>query len=296
METSVSVVIASRNEGPRLAATVAAICHELPQTGQVIVVDDASNDSSADNVHALDARVVVTHARHRLGVARARNLGARLAVGEVLIFSDAHVRPSSDWWAPLGKELRRDGVGAVGPALVDGPAGFRGYGLTFTDLATNLAWLDRQGDSAYPIPLVPGFFLAVRRDVFHQVGGFDSAMHGWGMEDNEFSVHLWTRGFECLIVPTVEVIHDRTVRVYHSDWANGLHNILRLGLVHFSGARLQGMLDHYSTDPLFPAALTAVLDGDLGRRRDHVHSTRCRDDGWYFQAWPLVGSYPAQGH
>ena len=36
-------------------------------------------------------------------------------------------------------------------------------------------WLDRQGDKPYPVPLLPGGCLAMRRDTFEAIGGFDAA-------------------------------------------------------------------------------------------------------------------------
>lgn len=295
---TVSVIIASRNEGSRLAATVRSICRGLLHNGQVIVVDDASADGSAATVHRLDPRVVVCRPRRRLGVARARNLGAELAVGEVLVFCDAHVRAPDAWVAPLCDALDRPGVGAVGPVLVDGHApASKGYGLVFADLGTNLAWLERKGEEPYPVPLLPGFFLAVRRALFRSVGGFDPGMRGWGMEDDEFSLHLWTRGLSCLLVPGVEVVHDRTEPDYHGDWPTGLHNILQLGITHLTGPRLRGMLAHYAADPEFPPALAAVLDGGALRRRQHLRAMRCRDDAWYFGVWPLSnGDGSAERH
>jgi GT2 family glycosyltransferase len=285
---AVSVIIASRNEGSRLAATVRNICRGIPANGQVVVVDDASADGSAATVHRLDPRIVVCRPPRRLGVARARNLGARLAAGEVLIFCDAHVCTPDAWLTPLCDALEQPGVGAVGPVLVDGenPA-FKGYGLAFADLGTNLVWLEGKAEEPYPVPLLPGFFLAVRRTMFERVGGFDAGMRGWGMEDNEFSLHLWTRGLSCLLVPSVEVVHNRTEPDYHNEWTSGLHNILQLGITHFTGPRLRGMLAHYTDDPAFPSALAAVLDGGALRRRQHLRGERCRDDAWYFRVWPL---------
>jgi hypothetical protein len=107
------------------------------------------------------------------------------------------------------------------------------------------------------------------------------------MEDDEFSLHLWTRGLSCLLVPSVEVIHDRTEPDYHGDWATGLHNILQLGITHFTGPRLRGMLAHYAADPEFPSALAAVLEGGALRRRAHLQAVRCRNDASYFNVWPL---------
>jgi GT2 family glycosyltransferase len=49
-------------------------------------------------------------------------------------------------------------------------------------------------------------FIAMRREVFAEIGGFDDGMLVYGiMEDSELSVNLWAPGYQCLLVPTIEV-------------------------------------------------------------------------------------------
>jgi len=284
-EISISVIIASRNEGSFIAATVENLLAGLPPDGEVIVVDDATTDGSIAAIRA-DPRVHIMRLPGSLGVARARNLGARLASGRVLVFSDAHVQAPAHWAVALTAPLGRPEVGATGPVLCDlYVRESKGHGLRFCDAATSLEWLYRAGDEPYPVPALPGFFIAMRREVFAEVGGFDDGMLVYGMEDPELGVHLWTLGYQCILVPTIEVGHlyRRPAPDYQFDWETGLHNILRLGVTHFGAGRLEGMIRRHLEDPAFPAAAARLAASNVGERRSWV--TRCRkyDDEWYFK-------------
>src|SRR5215471_3821799 len=125
----VSVVIITRNEGTELRTTVESIIQTVPASDrEIIVVDDGSEDGSPDFL--CDSSEVQLLRTNGLGVARARNHGASFAKGEVIVFSDAHMRLPSDWHTPLLKALERPEVGAVAPGVysITEPER-RGFGL-----------------------------------------------------------------------------------------------------------------------------------------------------------------------
>jgi GT2 family glycosyltransferase len=178
-------------------------------------------------------------------------------------------------------------VGAASPVYqeLDAPAA-KGYGLRFTDLQFNWEWLGWRGWSPHPAPLLGGFFLAMRRDVFIRVGGFDPGLRSYGMEDAELSLRLWTLGYACCVVPQVEVAH-RSWRVgdyphYQLDWGCWVHNALRTAAVHLSSARLARCVRAFGGDEALPAAMADVLAGGAGARRRHQLATRRYDDDWFF--------------
>jgi cellulose synthase/poly-beta-1,6-N-acetylglucosamine synthase-like glycosyltransferase len=282
--SSISVVIPARNE-PTLGETVAAVCVDLPADGQVVVVDDASNDDSARHVAALDDRVTVIRTDARLGAAVARNIGAARSRGDLLVFADAHVRPGRDWPAML-EVLNDPTVGAVGPTLVDEWHGI-GRGLRLTDVQLNVEWVETSDGARepYDVPLVPGFFLGMRSQTFRDIGGFDAGFVGWGIEDTELCMHLLLLGYRCVIVPRVDVVHAPVpglVPDYHNEWHHALHNILRTGHVHFGAERLAQMYASFVDDDTLRSARDAVVRGDAERRRTAVQAARRYDDDWLY--------------
>ena len=153
--SSVTAVVTSRNEGTRLRETVHALLGTLPADGEVVVVDDASTDASADFLGPAYPSVRLVRPPERVGAAAGRNLGARAATGEVLVFCDAHVLPPAGWTAPVCAALGAAGVGAAGVGVsVEGRPDLRGYGLTWADAALNVTWLPRRGEQPYPVPIL----------------------------------------------------------------------------------------------------------------------------------------------
>src|SRR5260370_34776131 len=108
------------------------------------------------------------------------------------------------------------------------PVPSTGYGQKWQDATLDTDWLGGQGKEPHPVPLLGGGFIAVRREVFATVGGFDSGMVLWGAEDSEFCIRLWTLGYECWVVPSIDVAHRfRPQRPYEVNWEPVLHNKLR---------------------------------------------------------------------
>ncbi|WP_405085975.1 glycosyltransferase [Microbispora sp. NBC_01389] len=118
IQPTVSLIIPAFDEAgylPRYLPTVLASLRLFEehtcQVGEVIVVDNASTDATAAVAEQLGARVVREPQR---GIGRARNTGARAALGEYLVFVDADVE------FPLGGV--RDIVDTLRPGLCVGGA------------------------------------------------------------------------------------------------------------------------------------------------------------------------------
>ena len=294
-DPQVSVVVVSHNEGEYLGRTVESLLASLPAGGEIIVVDDGSTDGSTDCLMHSDERVSVLWPAERLGVQGSRNYGASHARGEVIVISDGHIEVPADWAPRLLEVLARGEVGAVGPVISNlHNRGSKGYGFRWRD-ATSLAWqwLGRQGDDPYPVPMLGGAFLAMRREVFVAIGGWDPGMIMWGMGDPELGIRLWLLGYECWLVPTVDVAHlfrprdPATYPSYVRDWVAVLHNQLRLAVVHFGSERIQRVIEHRAHDKAFPEAFARLATGDAWMRRSEIHQVRWHDDDWFFRKFNI---------
>jgi membrane protein DedA with SNARE-associated domain len=89
----VSVIIPAFNEQAHLEAAIRSV-REQRVPAEVIVVENGSTDGTAAIARRLADGVVQTEAQ--LGFSRARNLGAALATGDVLVFLDADSRMGPD--------------------------------------------------------------------------------------------------------------------------------------------------------------------------------------------------------
>ena len=276
---SLSAVVVARNESGHLRATVENLRATLPPGAEMVVVDDGSTDGCADFLERDGGVLLVRGAG--LGVAGARNLGARLASGEVMVFCDAHVAAPPGWWRPMLEVLASPPAGAAAPGVFAmGDEEARGYGQRLRGPQLTIEWLPRDGNQPRRAPLLPGCFLAVRRDAFQAAGGFDGGMRLWGSEDTELSIRLWLLGYELWLVPEVEVAHLFRLRhPYEVEWEEVLHNRLRMALAHFSARRVSLAVEALREQYGFSRAWEQARAGDVsGRRQARLH-----DDDWYFE-------------
>ena len=289
MPARLSVIIISRNEGKFLRHTVENLEATLPAKSQIIVVDDASTDGSADFL--AQRRPCVQRLRTPgIGVARARNFGAARSTGQTLLFADAHLALPVGWCEPLLEALQDPAVGAVAPGIRGMiPRHKPGYGLRFRGPAMEVAWNVRKPRHPSPVSILPGCTLAMRRDVFEREEcRWDEGLLQRGNIDNEFCMRLWLLGFQLLVVPEVMVRHRfRKRSPVQVGWPEYLHNRLRLAFVHFKDERLTRCLSALRAYPGFGEALRLVVDSDAGARRRLITSLRSKDDDWYFANFRL---------
>ena len=157
-----ALIVPAWNEEAVIAQTVGqlrTVAEELGRPYELVVVDDASSDRTAELAGAAGARVVRVEKRQ---IAAVRNAGAAATTAPWLVFVDA------DTWLPetvLRHALFELDAGAVGGGsrvAFDG----RGHPLAegFFELFKVL-WYSQE--------LAAGCFLFARRDAFEAAGGFD---------------------------------------------------------------------------------------------------------------------------
>lgn len=101
----VSVIICARNEAQNLKKNLPLILQQKGLDYEVVVVNDCSSDKSDEVLRALQAqyqnlKVVVKeeHPRFKTGKKFAATLGIKAASNEILVFTDADCKPTSDYW------------------------------------------------------------------------------------------------------------------------------------------------------------------------------------------------------
>ncbi len=295
--TPASVVVITHNEGDVLHATVDAFLDTSPPGSEVIVVDDSSTDGSADFLVDGYHGVQLVRPTERLGALKGRNFGGARATRPFIVFADAHVVPPPGWGPAFVEALAEPYVAAVGPGIsVIGRANSTAYGHVWKDPALSWRWLDKKSNDPYEVPMLPGAFYGLDRDVFEKTGGFDSGLLVWGTGDAELSLRLWLLGYRCLMVPAIDVGHQfKKAHNFELKWDLLLHNMLRTATVHLNQERLTQVVAAMSERKAFPGAFARLLLSDAWRRRDEIRSLRARDDDWYFEYFDINWPEPSQG-
>jgi glycosyltransferase involved in cell wall biosynthesis len=117
-----SVVIPCRNAAATVRDAVGSVFGQSEPPAEVVVVDDASTDGSADAAREAGARVIRNAERRNAG--GARNAGMEATRGELLGFLDADAVAPKDWLARARRAFAGDpSIVGVGGRIVNGRPG-----------------------------------------------------------------------------------------------------------------------------------------------------------------------------
>ncbi len=163
-----SLIIAAHNEADAIGARLDnALQLDYPaERLEILVVDDGSEDGTADCVRARDSgRVRLLSYAQRQGKATALNLAVQQARGEVLLFSDASNLYSADALLRMAEPFADAAVGAaVGNKQVATLAGVGGGESVYWNYENRLLRLE---DETGTVVAGSGEILALRRELYH---------------------------------------------------------------------------------------------------------------------------------
>jgi len=268
-----TVILPARNEGAWLAATLRSLA-ATPAGARfdVVVVDDGSQPpADLGGGCGLDLRLLRTSGE---GAPAARNRGAAPSAAPALCFCDAHLEFTPGWLGRLLGQLPHFDAVCPGISALGRP-GRAGFGFSW-DERYGVRWLPPPAGPV-EVPFLPGGCLAVRREAFRAVRGFDAGLAPWGHEDAEFSWALWLGGLRCGVEPAALVAHRFRPRHPYPVFQHQVDaNLLRLGCVHFDPDRLRRLAAHLGADAARVARASALAAG----RRTALLRGRRRDAAW----------------
>lgn len=261
------VLVTYNNEthiGPALDALGAAATGPM----DVVVVDNASADSTVAVVRRDHPGVRVLAQSENLGFAKACNLAARTLDTELVLFlnPDTVVDEDALW---IGTEAMRadPSIGILGGRTRYPDGGLNStccfgsptlwsalceaLGLNALAAGTTLFNPEHLGgwdrDDTRDVDVVTGCFLLIRRDVFEEVGGFDERFFLYS-EDTDLSLRVRRSGRRC--------VHHHRVGLVHAG--GGSDTVRSAKLVKVLAARAVYYRKHWTRPAI--AAGTALLD------------------------------------
>ena len=195
----VSFVVPAYNEAHRVADILDSIHRQALPRVELIFVDDGSSDGTLDCMTALAETRRLSTVRHPnpRGVAAARNSGARIAAGDVLVLMDADLSLPDEFAARI---LAHYAAGAdyvlVGSRVADRSRAASRFLQCEHELALAEPELQRSSQA-----------FSVRSKVLQAVGPFREDLPRG--DDSEFGERLMAAGFRRVEDLTIEVLHDR---------------------------------------------------------------------------------------
>lgn len=227
-EFDVSILMVSYNTRAMTAAALTSVAAETRLAKyDIVAVDNASQDGSAEMLAEHPARPLIIALSRNVGFAAANNLAARSARGRYLlllnpdtvvhngaidtllafahansaariwggrtIFADGSLNPSSCWRRMTAWNLfcRATGLTAIFPRseLFNGEA-FGGW----------------QRDTIRHVDIVSGCFLLIERSLWEQLGGFDPDFFMYG-EEADLCLRARAFGAKPMVTPKATILH-----------------------------------------------------------------------------------------
>jgi GT2 family glycosyltransferase len=209
----VSVVVVVYESGPTLAECLAALRAQTFTDYEILLVDNASSDRTAQAAAKADPAIRLIENAENLGFAAAVNQGARQARGRwlALLNPDAFAEPQ--WLARLvaaAKANPQVHAFASRQLMAEDPTRLDGLGDVMA-----LAGYPFRGGYTHPNPggLEPGWVFSacggamlIARDLFLRLGGFDERLFCY-CEDVDLGYRLRLVGEPTLLVPDAVVRH-----------------------------------------------------------------------------------------
>ncbi len=200
-QLSVSVIIPVHNGGEIFRRCLSSIVAAVPPPHEVIVVADGDTDGSwsvAQEYYVKVLRIPVCS-----GPAKARNVGAQAATGDILFFVDADVTIYPDTIRQVAIAFQCEPELAALIGSYDDAPGAQNFLSQYKNLLHHYVHQTAREDAS----TFWGACGAIRREVFFAVGGFDNSYRRPTIEDIELGYRLKQAGYTIRLCKSLQVKH-----------------------------------------------------------------------------------------
>ena len=271
---SVSVLTLVRDRQEHLDQLIAGLSRSPVAPREIVIVDMSDRPVEIRGAQAPTRRLTLPGAA--LPLAEARNLAAREASGDILLFLDVDCIVSAGLIARVAGLLGRTDAVVCPEALYlpaqDAPYPAADAALRALGKPHPVRPFPASGER---VETNPGLFwslaFALRRETFQRLGGFDPAYVGYGAEDTDFGFQIARAGLPLILVGGHPVFHQHhdgcdpplqhfdalilNARRFRTKWGRWpmegwLEAMRRLGLIRWSAETLEVLRQPTETEIL----------------------------------------------
>ena len=205
---TVSVVIPVHNGGTKFRRCLLSVAASTPPPKEIIVVADGDSDGSWRVAEEFGMQVLRIPTPG--GPARARNLGAHTAKGDILFFVDADVTIPRDAVSQIAAAFQHDpDLTAVFGSYDDEP-----FETNFLSQYKNLFHHYVHQTANEEAFTFWGACGAIRREVFLALDGFDEGYRRSSIEDIELGYRLKRAGYRIRLLKELKVKHLKCWNIF----------------------------------------------------------------------------------
>lgn len=211
---TVTLVIVTYNSSDVLSACAASLAQLVVAGGyELIIVDNASHDESVvvARQHFPQAQII-TNSQNR-GFAAAVNQGVAVGSGRIVATLNPDTEVATTWLAALVAPLDRDAqIGIVGSAITDPHDGHLLHSGGQYDAVTfrTMHRAEVNQTSEADVEYVTGAGMAMRRNDWQRLGGFDEGFFPAYFEDLDLCLRVRASGQRCVFVPQAQLHHHES--------------------------------------------------------------------------------------
>ena len=270
-----------------LPSVVAALSNN-PEN-EIIVVDNASEDGSAEFVRRAFPQVNLLSLDRNLGFGGGSNAGFRAAKNDIVVLLNSDMRVSPDFLPPLLEGFRDERVFAVSCQIFfRDPAKLREEtGLTQGWWQDGNLKVRHRADPGIT-DLFPCFYggggsCAFDRRKFLELGGFDELLAPFYLEDTDLGYMAWKRGWKVLYQPRSIVYHEHRGTIGKRFSEAQIQAVLKKNYLLFCWKNIHDwrlLAAHFFFS--YGGALLSVASGDVPGRANL--------DGWWRAFRELPGA------
>lgn len=271
-ELRASVVIPNWNGRDLLERYLPSVV-EAMAGHEVIVVDNGSEDGSAEFVRKQFPTVKVLALPRNLGFGGGSNAGFRAATGDIVVLLNSDMRVAPDFLAPLLEGFRDPDVFAVSCQIF-----FSDPKKVREETGLTQAWwqdgglrvrhrIDDAVTDLFPCFYGGGGSCAFDRAKFLELGGFDHLLAPFYLEDTDLGYMAWKRGWKVLYQPRSIVYHEHRGTIGRKFSADYIQGVLKKNFLLFTWKNIhewRRLGPHFCF--AWAGALTAVVFGDVAGR------------------------------
>jgi GT2 family glycosyltransferase len=210
----VSTIVVTYNGRRHIGPCLFSLLATADDAREIVVVDNASTDDTADFVHQEFTSVRLISLGENMGYGGANNDGVAATRSDYVAVVNQDVVSVNDWIARSVAALEADPGAALAtpkilrqgtPSRVNACGNAPHYaGIT---VCRGYGQPSERFDRQEEVAAVSGAAFVIRRSVFEALGGFDPLFFLY-LEDTDLSLRAALAGYRCLLVPDGVVLHE----------------------------------------------------------------------------------------